>query len=155
MKNEENKEILNTKVNKEENTHENKKKVLLHAKTYAKQHSHQQAAIINMLVDTGASTNVMSLERVIKNGWTVNNEEKRTLNGFNGAHSTTEGTVELNVTLADRTRKIKFDVVKGIKKDILGKIALANFDAQINCKEDCIILGGSQIVPCFVIHKSN
>eukprot|EP00210_Caulerpa_lentillifera_P009575 g9132.t1 len=93
---------------------------------------------VSLLIDTGATCNVLPKKTVEKHGWACVECENTTLVSFNKTTSKPLGKIELPCKIGNVTRNVVFYVVDAVEKPILGMDAMRDFSFTIDCSNDTI-----------------
>lgn len=104
---------------------------------------------IKTLVDTGAMTSIMPYHLCKKYGFPINEEKRKTLQGFEGSRIKTEGTTALDVEVAEKKEIHEFEVTK-TNKIIAGNDLMKKLRAIPNPGKHAVQFEDSKIIiPCF------
>ena len=111
--------------------------------------NNHQEAVLSILIDTGAKSNLISVSALSKLGkFPKLKTESIRLSGANGSTLKTLGSITLFVKLGDSEHLLKFHVVNNLATTaILGSADLAALHAQIDCTSGTITFGNDRLIP--------
>ena len=106
-------------------------------------------------IDTGAEVNLISVEDVIKYGFSCNLGGIQRIKGFNGGPSPVDGVVQCDIRLGPcgNPKKVELLVTSANTIPIIGCPALAELDIQMDCQERILFDDEGDVVICSAINR--